>query len=69
MSKWLLPLMVGGLGILLLSDEGLEAIQWATNKLKQAPEAFRDWNDAAQGELERIQLALDQMAESLDLAQ
>lgn len=72
MQKWFLPLTVlglGGLGLLALSDRGQDAIQWAFDKLDQAPDQFNDWNERAQEELDRIQLALNRVAESLEAAQ
>jgi hypothetical protein len=72
MQKWFLPLTVlgiGGLGLLVLSDRGQDALQWAFNKLDEAPDQFNDWNDRAQEELDRIQMALNRVAESLETAQ
>ena len=72
MQKWFLPLTVlgiGGLGLLVLSDRGQDAISWAFNKLDEAPDRLSDWNDRAQEELDRIQLALNRVAESLEAAQ
>jgi hypothetical protein len=67
-----LPLTVlglGGLGLLALSDRGQDAIQWAFDRLEEAPDQFNDWNARAQEELDRIQLALNRVAESLEAAQ
>jgi hypothetical protein len=72
MQKWFLPLTVlglGGLGLLALSDRGQDAIQWAFDRLEEAPDQFNDWNARAQEELDRIQLALNRVAESLEAAQ
>jgi hypothetical protein len=72
MQKWFLPLTVlgiGGLGLLVLSDRGQDAISWAFKKLDEAPDAFSDWNERAQDELDRIQMALNRVAESLETAQ
>ena len=71
MQKWFLPLTVlglGGLGLLVLSDRGQDAIQWALAKLDEAPDQLTDWNARAQDELDRIQLALNRVAESLEAA-
>ena len=68
MSKWVLPLAVfgvGGLGLFALSDRGIELLESTATKLRRAPEAFLEWNDAAKGELDRIQTALDRVAENL----
>ena len=72
MQKWFLPLTVlglGGLGLLVLSDRGQDALEWVFNKLDEAPDQFNDWNARAQDELDRIQLALNRVAESLEVAQ
>ena len=72
MQKWFLPLTVlglGGLGLLALSDRGHDAVQWALDRLDEAPDQFDDWNARAQAELDRIQSALNRVAESLEVAQ
>jgi len=72
MNKWFLPLAVfglGGLGLLALSDRGIEMLEVAARKLRQAPENFLDWNDAAQSELDRLQQALERVAQTLEVAQ
>lgn len=72
MQKWFLPLTVlglGGLGLLVLSDRGQDALQWVFDKLDEAPDQFNDWNARAQEELDRIQMALNRVAESLEVAQ
>ena len=72
MQKWFLPLTVlgiGGLGLLVLSDRGQDALEWAFKKLDEAPDQFNDWNERAQEELDRIQMALNRVAESLETAQ
>jgi hypothetical protein len=72
MNKWFLPLAVfgvGGLGLFALSDRGIELLESAANKLRRAPEAFQDWNDGAQSELDRIQTALNRVAENLGAIQ
>jgi len=72
MQKWFLPLTVlglGGLGLLVLSDRGQDALHWVFNKLDEAPDQFNDWNARAQNELDRIQMALNRVAESLEVAQ
>jgi len=60
---------LGGLGLLALSDRGQDAMQWAFDKLEGAPDQFNDWNARAQEELDRIQMALNRVAESLEAAQ
>lgn len=71
MRKWYLPVTVvglGGLGALFLTERGRSALRWIYNNMHQAPEALLEWNDAAQRELDRIQTALNQVAESLNAA-
>lgn len=67
MRRWYVPLTimgVGGLGALLLSERGRAVLQ---KLMEKAPERLLDWNDNLQDELDHIQMALDQIAESLDL--
>jgi hypothetical protein len=69
MRKWFLPLTVlglGGLGALVLSEQGRKRIFWALDRIGEAPDRFSEWNDNAQRELERIQNTLNQLAESLE---
>lgn len=72
MRRWYVPLTMlglGGLGLLFLTDRGRQTLRWAAANLHRAPEALLDWNQVAQRELDRIQLALNRVAESLDTAQ
>ena len=69
MNKWFVPLAVfglGGLGLLALSDRGIELLDAAANKLRQAPQSFLDWNEAAQSELDRLQQDLNRVAQSIE---
>lgn len=71
-NKWLLPAAVfglGGLGLLALSDRGIDALGWLVGRVKEAPSKFLEWNDAAQKELDRIESALERMAEAMEVAQ
>lgn len=71
-GRWLLPAAVfglGGLGLLALSDRGIEALGWLVGRVKEAPQKFLEWNDAAQKELDRIESALERMAEAMEVAQ
>jgi len=68
MRKWYLPLTLaglGGLGVLFLTQRGRKALRWALENIHRAPEGFLDWNETAQRELDRIQTALNRVAESL----
>ena len=68
MRKWFVPLTVlgvGGIGALLLTDRGRETLRRWRARFDEAPERLEEWNENAQSELERIQSALTQIAESL----
>ncbi len=68
MRKWFVPLTVlgiGGLGVLLLSEAGQRALEWLQDRLDEAPERLADWNESAQTELEKIQVALNELADTL----
>jgi hypothetical protein len=71
MRKWYLPVAVfglGSLGVLVLTERGREAVAWLADQWEQAPERLQEFNEAAQRELDRIELALNQLAESLNAA-
>lgn len=71
MRKWYLPIAVlglGSLGLLVLTERGREAVTWLVDQLEQAPERLQGFNEVAQQELDRIELALNQLAESLNAA-
>ena len=68
MRKWAVPLTVlgvGGVGALMLSPYGRNVIRWVFRRMEEAPEHIAKWNEAAQTELEKIQTALNELAESL----
>lgn len=68
MRKWAVPLTVlgvGGVGALVLSDRGRHAIGWVLRRMQEAPDRIAEWNETAQTELEKIQLAVNELAESL----
>jgi hypothetical protein len=68
MRKWYVPvtlLGLGGLGALFLTQRGRNALRWMADNLHRAPENLLEWNEAAQRELDRIQTALNRVAESL----
>ena len=69
MRKWLVTLTVlgvGGIGAFLLTERGQQALRRRLAWLEEDAEAWSDWNQAAQVELEGIQSALNQIAQSLD---
>lgn len=68
MRKWFLPLTVlgiGGIGALALSERGRRTIEWFFDRIDEAPDRIADWNDSAQAELDRIQTALNDIADTL----
>ena len=68
-KKWYMSLAllgIGSVGALLLSDRGRQAVRWVTENLGRHHEAFQDWNDAAQRELERLEEALNRVADSIE---
>ncbi len=68
MKKWAVPLTVlglGGLGALAFSRRGRNAVKWMVDQLPEAPDKIAAFNDAAQSELDRIQSALNEIAENL----
>ncbi len=70
MRRWYVPLTLlglGSIGALLLSERGRSALRAIFERFEQAPDRLLELNNTFQGELDRIQAALDQIAESLDL--
>jgi hypothetical protein len=69
MRKVYVPLTllgVGGIGWLFLTERGREALRWIAESLEQG--RLLEWNEAAQRELDRIQIALNRVADSLQAA-
>jgi len=69
MRNWYLPVTVlglGGLGVLFLTERGRYAMRWAYHNLHRAPGTLLEWNETAQRELDRIQNALNRVADSLE---
>jgi hypothetical protein len=72
MRKVYVPLTVlglGGLSWLFLTERGQAALRWVVENLQRGPGRLLEWNEAAQRELDRIQVALNRVAESLEAAQ
>jgi hypothetical protein len=72
MRKVYVPLTMlglGGLSWLFLTERGREALHWVVENLQRGPGRLLEWNEAAQRELDRIQVALNRVAESLEAAQ
>ncbi len=68
MRKWALPLTVlglGGIGALAFTRRGRAAVKWALDHAHEAPDRIAEINEAAQAELDKIQIALNEIAESL----
>ncbi len=68
MRKWALPLAVlglGSVGALAFTRRGRRALGWALDHIGEAPDRIAQWNDAAQQEIDRIQAALNEIADSL----
>jgi hypothetical protein len=71
MRKWYAPLVLlglGGVAMLLLTERGRSCLRWASENLRRAPESLLGWNEAAQRELDRVQTALNRVAETLQAA-
>ncbi len=71
MRKWYVPVTVlgiTGLGVLVLTERGRAALRWMYENLHRAPDTLLEWNEAAQRELDRIQTALNRVADSLEPA-
>jgi hypothetical protein len=69
MRKWYVPVTViglSGLGLLVLSNRGRHAVRWLFDNMHRAPNALLEWNETAQRELDRIQTALNRVAQSLE---
>jgi len=69
MRRWYVPLTVlglGSIGAFLLTERGRSALRAIFEGFEQAPDRLLELNDTFQSELDRIQAALDQIAESLD---
>ena len=63
-----LGVLVGGVGVLLFSGRGRSILRTIAERVWEAPERLKVWNETAQRELERIQRALNHVAESIEAA-
>jgi len=69
MRRWYLPLTViglGGVGAFLLSETGRSAVRAVLQRFWEAPDRLLDWDGSLDTELDRIQSALDAIAETLN---
>ncbi len=72
MRKWYVPLGLlglGGLGLLFATQRGRETVKRLANFVDAAPDAWREWNEAAMREIARLQSAVDELAQNLGTAQ
>ena len=49
----------------MLSERGRHAIRWMFHRMQEAPDRIAEWNETAQSELDKIQVALNRLAETL----
>ena len=69
MRKWLVPLVAlgaGGIGAFFLTPKGRETVRGLWARFEETPVRWKEWNESAQLELERIQSALNQISQSLE---
>jgi hypothetical protein len=69
MRKFHLSLTVlgaGGIGLLFLTRRGREVLRWLAANLHRGPEKLLEWNEAAQRELDRIQVALKRVSDTFE---
>ena len=62
-----LGVLVGGLGVFLLSQRGREILRNVAHHLERAPKSIEQFADATQVELDRIQQTLNQIAARLQV--
>ncbi|HJW99790.1 MAG TPA: hypothetical protein VJ453_06500 [Terriglobales bacterium] len=63
-----LGVLLGGLGVFLLSERGREVVRSIGHHLDKAPKTIEQFADATQVELDRIQQTLNQIAARLQVA-
>ena len=68
MRKWLplAILSVGGLGVLLLTEAGRRRARWMLERAQTGSDALLDFHQHARQELDRIQAALNRVADVLE---
>jgi hypothetical protein len=69
MRRWFVPLTMlglGSIGAFLLSERGRGILRDIFEDFEEAPDRWQEWNENAQSELDRIQAALNRIAESLE---
>lgn len=68
MRKWYLPVTIaglGGLGLFLMATRGGDTMRRLLRYMEGAPDAFREFNDAAEREIANLQRAVDELARTL----
>ncbi|HUS18054.1 MAG TPA: hypothetical protein VMZ25_00215 [Terriglobales bacterium] len=68
MRRWYLPLTVlglGSLGVLVASERGRTMLRQLGRGLEKAPDQLRDWSDAFDCEIAKIQTTVDSLNELL----
>ncbi len=69
MKKWYMPLAVlgiGSLGALLLSERGRQALRWLADNFDLHEGKFLEWNEAAEREIDRLEQALERIADHIE---
>lgn len=61
-----LGVLLGGLGVFLLSDRGREIVRNVVRHIERAPESLEQFTEVTQVELDRIQQTLNQIAARLE---
>ena len=61
-----LGVLLGGLGVFLVTEKGREIFGSLSRHLERAPESIEQLANATQAELDRIQQTLNQIAERLE---
>jgi len=68
MRRWYVPLTViglAGVGALIASPRGRQALAWLAKNFAKAPEALLESHETTLRELERLRVAVSQLADSL----
>jgi hypothetical protein len=72
MRRWYLPLTVlglGSLGVLVATERGRGVLRQLGRGLERAPGQLRDWSDAFDDELAKIQTTIDSVNDLLSKPQ
>ncbi len=71
MRRYYVPLAVlglAGLGALVLTQRGRQALRWVAQNFNKAPDAVLQWNETTRRQLEHLRTAIDRLADSLGTA-